>query len=300
MKCGFFLVRPRVIFERTSRYGYRGMPIERLPAELLERIMVSTPPAGLDVLPDTPGAPKAVPTFDNALRLIGLQCVSRRLRDLVRDLLMSKAGAVLLADVVRYRIYMALRDRHCGCRVGYTGALRARLLELAERCADAAGRPAVCAELHEEATMLGGAPKLRELVIAAAADARDYTYVRARIRFCASDIDAVHSHQYNDQLDNTSGNYAQFTIRTIIHSVQSAGGVWKGAQGVVLWAAAATDIPPPLRRLCAVWVQTARPELPTGDPLSWALGASGSISLRRRIRTLREETRCVSLDCVHA
>jgi hypothetical protein len=280
-------------------------PLERLPAELLERIMVPTPPADLDVLPGAMGDPKAVPTFDNVLRLIGLQRVSRRLRDLVRDLLMSKAGAVLLADVVRYRIYMTLRGRHHGCRVEYTGALRARLLGLADRCADAAGRAAVCAELHEEATMLGGAPKLREWLIAVAADARDHTYVRARIRFCASDIDAIRSRQYNDQLDNTSGNYAQFTIRTIIHFAQSAGGVWKGAQGVqgaqgvVLWAAAAADIPPPLRRLCAVWVQTARPELPTGDPLSWALGASGSISLRQRIRALREDTRCASLDCVH-
>lgn len=275
------------------------MSLERLPVELLERIMVPTLPADLDVLADAMGGAKAVPTFDNVLRLIGLQRVSRRLRDLVRALLMSKAGAVLLADVIRYRIYMALRDRHYGCRVGYTGPLRARLLGLAERCTDA-GRPAVCAELHEEASMLRGAPKLSELLTATAADARDHTYVRARIRFCASDIDKVSSHQYNDQLDNTTGNYAQFMIRTIIHFAQSAGGVWKGAQGVVLWAAAATDIPPPLRRLCAVWVQTARPELPTGDPLSWALGASGSISLRQRIRALREDTRCASLDCIHA
>ena len=281
------------------------MPIsrlERLPAELLEHIMVPTLPEDLDVLPDAVGDSKAVPTFDNVLRLIGLQRVSRRLRDLVRALLMSKAGAVLLADVIRYRIYMALRDWHYGCRVEYTEPLCARLLGLAERCADAAGRAAVCAELHEEASMLRGAPKLRELLTATAADARDHTYVRARIRFCASDIDKVRSHQYNDHLDNSSGKYAQYTIRTIIHFAQSADGMWKGAQGVVLWAAAAatTDIPPPLRRLCAVWVQTARPELPMGDPLSWALGASGSIFLRQRIRTLREETRCASLDCVHA
>jgi hypothetical protein len=49
------------------------MLLERLPVELLEHIMVPTLPADLDVLPDATGDSKVVPTFDNVLRLIGLQ-----------------------------------------------------------------------------------------------------------------------------------------------------------------------------------------------------------------------------------
>ena len=264
-------------------------PLERLPAELLERILVPMLPADLGVLPDKREGPTPVPTFDSVLRLIGLQRVSRRLRDLVRSLLMSKAGAVLLADAVRHRIYVSLREQHCGCRVGYTEALRGRLLGLADACT-LAGREAVCAELFKEATKID-APKLRGRITAAAKDAREFPYVRALLRTHASDIDAANSPQYDDHLDRMSVAYAQHTVRTIINMA-------------TLWAGTADpSIPPPLRHLCNDWRLHATPSAtlppPTNDYLSRVLGACGSISLRQKLRALREETRCACLDCAH-
>ena len=288
-------------------------PLERLPAELLERILVPMLPADLGVLPDKREGPTPVPTFDSVLRLIGLQRVSRRLRDLVRSLLMSKAGAVLLADAVRHRIYVSLREQHCGCRVGYTEALRGRLLGLADACT-LAGREAVCAELFKEATKID-APKLRGRITAAAKDAREFPYVRALLRTHASDIDAANSPQYDDHLDRMSVAYAQHTVRTIINMVTLWADVARGAQCagahraagaqcVVLWAGTADpSIPPPLRHLCNDWRLHATPSAtlppPTNDYLSRVLGACGSISLRQKLRALREETRCACLDCAH-
>ena len=271
-------------------------PLESiLSTELLERIMVPTPPADLGVLPDKRGGPTPVPTIDSVLRLIGLQRVSRRLRDLVRSLLMSKAGAVLLADAVRHRIYVSLREQHRGCRVGYTEALRDRLLGLADACT-LAGREAVCAELYEEAVAAEGAPMMCSWMIQTAWGPREYVDFREQLRRFASNIDDVRSLRYDDHLDRMSVFCAQDIVRTIIAGMApkagaAQGGMWAGAQRVVLWAdTAEADIPPPLRRLCCAWKLMARQqELP-----------AVSISLRQEIRALCERARCMSPDCVHA
>ena len=291
---------PLSMFERT------------ISVQLLERIMVPTPPAGLGVLPDAPGGPKAVPTFDNVLRLIGLQRVSRQLRDLVRDLLMSKAGAILLADAVRYRICISVRGRHSRCRPGYTEDLRDRLLGLAERCTDVAGCSAVCAEIHETATTIVGAPNLRNRITAITADTRDHKRVREQLRICANRIDEVSSLQYYDYLNRLSESCAQNTVRNIISNLAAPpgaapgdGALWAsaapgdgasraGAQRVVLWAdvSAGADIPPSLRRLCSGWMRMARAD-------EFALHVVGNPFLREEIRQLASSA-CASPDCIHS
>ena len=282
-----------------------------LSVQLLGRIMVPTPPANLGVLPDAPGGPKAVPTFDNALRLIGLQRISRRLRDLVRGLLVSKAGAVLLADAVRHRICISVRGRHSRCRVGYTEDLRDRLLGLAERCTDVAGSSAVCAEIHETATTIVGAPKLRNRITAITADKRDNSRVREQLRICANRIDEVSSLHYSDCLNRLSEFCAQDTVRTIISNLAPPAGAapggasWAGAapgdgasragaQRVVLWAdvSAGADIPLPLRRLCSGWMRMARAD-------EFALHVVGSPFMREEIRQLASSA-CASPDCIHS
>ena len=263
-----------------------------------------------------------MPTFDNALRLIGLQRISRRLRDLVRGLLVSKAGAVLLADAVRYRICISVRGRHSRCRVGYTEDLRDRLLGLAERCTDVAGSSAVCAEIHETATTIVGAPKLRNRITAITADKRDYSRVREQLRICANRIDEVSSLHYSDCLNRLSEFCAQDTVRTIISNLAPPAGAapggaswagaapgdgasWAGAapgdgasragaQRVVLWAdvSAGADIPLPLRRLCSGWMRMARAD-------EFALHVVGSPFMREEIRQLASSA-CASPDCIHS
>ena len=274
---------PLSTFERT------------LSVQILGRIVEPGPPPGLGVFPD-PG-PKAELTFNKALGLIRLQRISRRLRDLVRGLLMSKAGVFLLADAVRYRIYITVRESHSRCREGYTEALRDWLLGLAERCTDVAGSSAACAELLAKATMSVGAPRLRAWIIAAVASgAQDHEHVREQLRRRASNIDGVLSLRYYECLNRVSGYCAQDTVRTIINGLApwaadaAPGG---GAQRVVLWAAVAgADIPPPLRRLCSGWMGEARAD-------DWALQEVGSTSLQWRIDALCRTTKCACSDCTH-
>jgi len=271
----------------------RLSPLEFALSVQLARIMVPTLPADLGVLPDR--GPKGMPTC-YTVWLIGLQRVSRRLRDLVRGLLMSKVGVFLLAEAVRYRIYIDIRERHSRCREEYTEPLRDKLIGLTERCTDAAECSAACAELLTEATMLVGAPRLRAWIIATAASgAQNHKYVCEQLRIRASHIDEVLSLRYDQCLDNISKHCAQDTVRIIIDRLApwadaAPGG---GAQRVVLWAAAAgLDIPPPLRRLCISWMGETQ-----ADKLT--LQEAVSTTLQWRIDERCKMTTCACSDCTH-